>query len=135
MLFMMRISALLALMSSHLVHSWNATIYESANCTGSRYVIYPTAEHTKYFEMEGSFGAGMECTYHGTRNNGTATGTACNEQFPVARSVFSDVGSCNDYSGPHSSGERVARQTEGQCMTTDFDIRSVVCFDRHHETK
>ncbi|KAI3323396.1 hypothetical protein HD806DRAFT_535221 [Xylariaceae sp. AK1471] len=121
-MFTIQMGVLLALGSSQIVHGWNATIYDSSDCTGNHYDIYPTAPHTKYFEMDGSWGAEMICTFHGS-DNSTAP---CNEQFPVGKSVFSSVGSCHDYSGPHSSGEHVAIQEEGECKTTDFDIRSVM---------
>jgi hypothetical protein len=80
--------------------------------------------------MDGSYGAEMVCAYYPGKHNSTSTGAApCKEQFPVAKSVFSRKGSCKNYSGGHSSGEHMARQGQGECKTTDFDIRSVVCFD------
>lgn len=120
-----QMGAMLALVSGRLVHGWNATIYDSANCTGNRYEIYPTAEHTKYFEMKGSWGAEMSCTFHG--RNGTAG--PCKEQFPVGKSVFSNVGLCRSYSGGHSSGDHEASQGEDECGSPSFDILSVVCYD------
>ncbi|KAI8635372.1 hypothetical protein F5Y19DRAFT_469241 [Xylariaceae sp. FL1651] len=124
MVFAMQIGAFFALVSILLVHGWNATIYDSANCTGNYYEVYPTQMYTKYFEMEGSFGAGMVCIYHGTDN----TTAACHEQFPVGKSVLSSVGLCQDFPEPHSQGDPT-KQEEGECKTTDFDILSVVCYD------
>ncbi|RWA03266.1 hypothetical protein EKO27_g11839 [Xylaria grammica] len=125
MKFMIQMGAVLALASSQLVYGWNATIYDSANCTGNRYHIYPTSPYTKYFEMDGSEGAEIHCTFYGINNS---TGP-CKEQFPVGKSVLSSVGPCRTYSGGHSSGEHTANQKEGECKTTDFSIRSVVCYD------
>ncbi|KAI0401040.1 hypothetical protein F4802DRAFT_445943 [Xylaria palmicola] len=125
MKFTIPIGVVLALVSSPVVHGWNATIYEFGNCTGSRYQIYPTSLYTKYFEMEGSWGAEIACTFYG----GLYSEGPCKEQFPVGKSVFSTVGSCRSYSGAHSSGTHNATQKEGQCMSTTFDIRSVVCYD------
>lgn len=90
-----------------------------------QYHIYPEAEYTKYFELDGSSGAEIHCTFKDVNN----TTSACDEQFPVGKSVFSAVGPCKTYSGGHSSGEREATQEEGECRTTDFLIRSVVCYD------
>ncbi|KAI0966777.1 hypothetical protein F4678DRAFT_448105 [Xylaria arbuscula] len=121
-----QMGAVFALVSfGQFVHAWNATIYDSANCTGNRYHIYPEAEYTKYFEMDGSEGAEIHCAFQGINKS---TGT-CDEQFPVGLSVFSAVGSCISFSGEHSSGVHQANQTEGECKTTDFSIRSVVCYD------
>ncbi|KAI1739294.1 hypothetical protein F4680DRAFT_142173 [Xylaria scruposa] len=127
MKFATQIGAVLALVCSPLVHAWNATIYDSGNCTGNRYDIHPdsTLLHTKYFEMKGSEGAEIICTFHG-KNNSTGP---CTEQFPVGKSVFSSVGHCRSYSGGHASGEHHADQDQGECNTTDFDILSVVCYD------
>ncbi|KAI1365717.1 hypothetical protein F5Y08DRAFT_171251 [Xylaria arbuscula] len=125
MKFTVQIGVLLAFVSSHLVHGWNATIYDSVNCTGNRYHIYPEVEYTKYFELDGSWGAEINCTYESINNS---TGP-CDEQFPVGKSVFSAVGPCKTYSGGHSSGEHQATQKEGKCETPDFDILSVVCYD------
>ncbi|KAI0910791.1 hypothetical protein F4823DRAFT_348023 [Ustulina deusta] len=120
-----QMGAMLALISSQLVHGWNATIYDSGNCTGNRYHIYPMSPYTKYFEMDGSWGAEIHCTFQGINNS---TGP-CDGQFPVGESVFSSVGPCRMYSGGHSSGEHQESQKEGECKTTDFSIRSVVCYD------
>ncbi|KAI1823643.1 hypothetical protein F4861DRAFT_539852 [Xylaria intraflava] len=125
MKFTIQTGALLALICGQLVHGWNMTIYESGNCTGNYYQVYPTAEYTKYFDMEGSSGAEMVCTFHGKNN----TTSACKDQFPVGKSVFSAVGNCDDFSGPHSSGEHHEEQKAGECKTTSFDILSVVCWD------
>ncbi|KAK5630022.1 hypothetical protein RRF57_005737 [Xylaria bambusicola] len=75
--------------------------------------------------MDGSWGAEIHCTFEDINNS---TGP-CEDQFPVGKSVFSSVGLCKTYSGGHSSGEREASQKEGECKTTDFSIRSVVCHD------
>ncbi|KAJ8115293.1 hypothetical protein ONZ43_g4700 [Nemania bipapillata] len=123
--FATQVGTLFVLISSQLVHGWNATIYDSGNCTGNRYDIYPTAPYTKYFEMETSSGAEMVCIFH-SRANITAP---CEKQFPIGKSVFSSAGSCRSYSGGHSSGEHSATQTAGECESTDFSIRSVVCWD------
>ncbi|KAI0523767.1 hypothetical protein F5B22DRAFT_415987 [Xylaria bambusicola] len=121
-----QMGALLALVSSQLVHGWNATIYDSGNCAGNRYHIYPLTQYTKYFEMDGSWGAEIDCTFEDIKNG---TAGPCKDQFPVGKSVFTSVGSCKTYSGGHSSGEREASQKEGECKTTGFSIRSVVCYD------
>ncbi|GAP83345.1 hypothetical protein SAMD00023353_0203050 [Rosellinia necatrix] len=125
MRFSVQMGALFALVFGPVTHGWNATIYDSRNCTGNRYEIYPTAPHTKYFEMKGSWGAEMVCTFHG-RNNSTGP---CKEQFPVGKSIFSTVGPCRSYSGGHSSGSHTASQEQGECKSPDFDILSVVCSD------
>ncbi|KAI2635416.1 hypothetical protein GGS21DRAFT_490079 [Xylaria nigripes] len=117
--------ALLALAFSELILGWNMTIYDSANCTGNYYEVYPTAQYTKYFEMDGSYGVDMVCTFHGEDDSTDA----CREQFPVGKSVFSAVGRCHDFSGSYSTGEQIAEQDEGECKTTKFDILSVVCYD------
>ncbi|KAI8954834.1 hypothetical protein F4801DRAFT_452541 [Xylaria longipes] len=126
MKFATQIGAILALVSGPLVHAWNATIYDSSNCTGNSYHIYPepTELRTKYFEMKSSSGAEIVCTFHGT-NNSTSP---CKEQFPVGKSVLSSVGPCRTYSRGHASGE-YADQKQGECKTTDFNILSVVCYD------
>ncbi|KAI0203924.1 hypothetical protein F4808DRAFT_392731 [Astrocystis sublimbata] len=129
MKFTIQIGAILALISSPLVHAWNATIYESANCTGDRYDMYPTAAHTKYFEMKGSWGAEINCTYHGGNSSSTITTGPCDSQFPFGKSVLSSVGPCRTYSGSHASGDHIADQKQGDCKTSDFDIYSVVCYD------
>ncbi|KAH8157183.1 hypothetical protein CIB48_g11064 [Xylaria polymorpha] len=108
MKFTTQIGAVLALISSPAVDAWNATIYDS-----------------EYFEMKGSWGAEIACTFHG-RNNSSGP---CEEQFLVGKSVFSSVGPCRTYSGGHSSGAHIASQKQGECKTTDFDILSVVCYD------
>ncbi|KAI0818384.1 hypothetical protein GGR55DRAFT_73066 [Xylaria sp. FL0064] len=125
MKFTIQLGAALALISSRLVHGWNATIYDSANCTGNSYHIYPEAEYTKYFELDGSWGAEIHCAFQGINNS---TGP-CDEQFPIGKSVFSEVGSCRSYSGEHSSGQYEADQKQGECKSPDFSIRSVVCYD------
>ncbi|KAI0430070.1 hypothetical protein F5Y09DRAFT_242100 [Xylaria sp. FL1042] len=125
MKFTIQMGAAFALVSSQVAHGWNATIYDSTNCTGNRYHIYNEANYTKYFEMDGSWGAEIHCAFQGINNS---TGP-CDEQFPIGKSVFSEVGSCNSYSGGHSSGEYEAKQKQGECKTTDFSIRSVVCYD------
>ncbi|KAI0102222.1 hypothetical protein GGR51DRAFT_298712 [Nemania sp. FL0031] len=125
MRFTTQMGALLALVSSQFAHAWNATIYDSVNCTGNSYVIYPTAPHTKYFEMASSSGAEMVCTFHGS-DNSTAP---CKEQFPIGKSVSNAIGLCRSYSGAHSSGEHLDSQKEGECKSTEFSIRSVSCWD------
>ncbi|KAI1131757.1 hypothetical protein F5Y10DRAFT_261920 [Nemania abortiva] len=125
MRFATQTGAMLALVSGQFVHGWNATIYDSVNCTGNRYEIYPTALHTKYFEMATSSGAEMVCIFHG-KNNSTAP---CKQQFPIGKSVFNSVGLCRSYSGAHSSGEHLDSQKEGECKSTDFSILSVSCWD------
>ncbi|KAI0452712.1 hypothetical protein F5B21DRAFT_505941 [Xylaria acuta] len=126
MKFATQLGVILALVSSPLVHAWNATIYDSGNCTGNRYHIFPesTPLHTKYFEMKGSWGAEIVCRFQG-RNNSTGP---CKEQFPVGKSVFSSVGPCRTYSAGHASGNHTD-QKQGECKTTNFDILSVVCYD------
>ncbi|KAI1333247.1 hypothetical protein F5Y16DRAFT_393641 [Xylariaceae sp. FL0255] len=109
---------------SQAAQAWNATVYSAANCTGKSYKIYNLEEHTKYFELEGSTGEGIACTFYNT-DNSTA---GCNDQFPVGKSVFSTVGSCGDFPQPHSIGTP-ADQGPGECLTPDFDILSVVCYD------
>ncbi|KAI1431584.1 hypothetical protein GGR50DRAFT_699850 [Xylaria sp. CBS 124048] len=128
MKFTIQKSTLLALVSGQLVHGWNMTIYDSENCTGRYYEVYPTAEYTKYFEMEGSWGAEMVCTFHDRNDDRKKNTEACQDQIPAGKSVFSAVGRCRDFSGPHSSGAYV-EQKEGECKTTAFDILSVVCRD------
>ncbi|KAI1176820.1 hypothetical protein F4777DRAFT_233286 [Nemania sp. FL0916] len=114
----------LALVFSQLVCGWNVTIYDSSDCTGDRYDVYPTAPHTKYFEMKGSEGAEMICTFHGT-DDSTAS---CKEQFSVGKSVLAAAGLCRSYSAGHASGEHDMGQ-KGECRSPDFSILSVACWD------
>ncbi|KAI1259267.1 hypothetical protein F5Y18DRAFT_310870 [Xylariaceae sp. FL1019] len=125
MLFSVHAGAWFALMASQLVYGWNATIYSSPNCEGSYYSVYPTQEHTKYFEMEGSSGVGMVCTYHGV-DNSTA---GCTEQIPQGKSVKGTVGLCESFPQAHSIGTPERQEVDDECVTPDFDILSVVCYD------